>query len=444
MKLVNKFTLWYLCIVIICTIIGTGITYFSLKYKMEESAIDRLLTVNRIASDRIQSGSFSDSSVLGRKVTVELLQTPLPAVLSEISKSESPYPGSKKTEYRITARSYFTIGGRNYRITSYGYVIKADYLLSGIESTIVWKLLLILSLIAVSAGMVSRIILSPFKKTLQAIELFNLKKREKIRLQPTNTREFRELNNFVQSMTDAAVDEYVSLKEFTENASHELQTPVAVMGMKLELLAESAITREQAQLITETQDALEKLSRINSSLVLLTRLENHEYSTNESCDFGKLINESLDSYKELIEMKSLLLSKRVPGHVFVQLNPMLGHLLMNNLMSNAIRHNMAEGIIDVELNNQSLIIRNTGPEPHAPTSDMFQRFKKGNQSSKSIGIGLAIVKQICEIHKFKIGYQYESGLHIVEIQFTEIKMENADARQPEQPESGLALQVSPA
>jgi len=412
MKLINKFTLWYLCIALTCTVFSTVITFYSIKNKMDNAAIDRLLTINQIAAEKIRSGIAWDSSVLGRKVLVQELTSPLPAKTTAISKSESSYPGSQKKEYRITVSSFSSINNKNYNITSFGYVIQSEHLLSGIEGTIIWKWILILSLIAISARLVSRIILSPFKETLRAIDLFNIRNKEKIQLPTTNTKEFKELNCFVKSMTDKAVDEYISLKEFTENASHELQTPVAVMKVKLELLAESAITDEQALIITEVQESLEKLSRINNSLALLTRLENHEYATHEPLRFCKLINETLDFYKELMEMKSISLTKNVASDVNVSLNPMLGQLLLNNLLSNAIRHNTREGKIWVELTHEALIIQNTGAEPNVPTNELFRRFKKGNQTGNSIGIGLAIVKQICEIHHFDIDYTFQMGMHI--------------------------------
>lgn len=420
MKLINKFTLWYLCIAMTCTLVGTAITFYSIKSKMDNAAIERLVTINHLAAERVNSGSSWDSSILGRRVEVRELTTPIPKEEYTVSKSESSYPGSPKKEYRITVKSFLKTNRGNYEITSFGYVIQSEHLLSGIEGTIFWKWLIILSLIAITARLVSRIILSPFKKTLKAMEQFTLRQKEKIQLPSTNTREFIELNRFVKEMTDKAMDEYISLKEFTENASHELQTPVSVMKMKLDLLAESALTDEQALLITGAQESLEKLSRINSSLVLLTRLENNAFAAVESIRFCELINQTLDSYKELMEMKSLSMTKKVAKSVYITGNSSLVQLLLNNLMSNAIRHNIKNGSIEVLLTHNELVVKNTGVEPSSPTAELFQRFKKGNQSSQSIGIGLAIAKQICEIHKFNIQYTYENGWHILTIGFKEI------------------------
>ncbi len=230
MKLINKFTIWYLCIALTCTIVGTAITFYSIKAKMDDAAIDRLITINGLAAERIKTGKLYDSSILGRKVIVHQLENALPSVANQIAKSESTYPGSQKKEYRITVESFYKINKRNYSITSFGYVIQSENLLAGLESTILWKWLLILSLIAVSARLVSRIILSPLKQTLKVLEDFNLRKKAKIDLPLTTTKEFNELNVFVKNMTDKAVEEYISLKEFTENASHELQTRLPLWG----------------------------------------------------------------------------------------------------------------------------------------------------------------------------------------------------------------------
>ncbi len=142
-------------------------------------------------------------------------------------------------------------------------------------------------------------------------------------------------------MTEKAREDYQSLKEFTENASHELQTPTAIIRGKLDLLMESDIRDEQAILIAEMQNALERLSRIHSSLTLLTKLENQEYDLSASVNISSLVRTVLTSFGELIEMKSLRLQTEVRENVYVSLNPALADLLLTNLVSNAIRHNSA-------------------------------------------------------------------------------------------------------
>ena len=143
-------------------------------------------------------------------------------------------------------------------------------------------------------------------------------------------------------------------------------------------------------------------------------------------------------------MKSISLTKNVASDVNVSLNPMLGQLLLNNLLSNAIRHNMREGKIRVELTHEALIIQNTGFEPNVPTSELFRRFKKGNQTDKSIGIGLAIVKQICEIHHFDIDYTFQTGMHILRVGFKEINSNSRHVSAAAQPETVLLENPAPS
>ncbi len=419
MKLINKFTLWFLCITLCTTIIGTAITYYNISSRIDNAATGRLSTVNKLTAEKIQSGTLTDTVVQGRKVAVQEINGPLPEKTFTLTSVNTLDPLSKKPELTITANSYYQINNKNYKITSYACVSKADQILSGLEISILWKWALIIFLIAISARLVSRWVLLPFEDTIKAIGNFNVKKQEPIRLSPTNTKEFIQLNKFVESMTNRAIEEYAALKEFTENASHELQTPVAIMRGKLDLLGESELTDKQAMLISDVQNSLNKLSRINSSLILLARMENNEYTATEPLPFRHLLTETLKDYDELITMKSLSLTTGINSDIHIQLHKDLGNLLVNNLVSNAIRHNVPNGSIRVTLTDHSLTVANTGPEPELPTEELFHRFKKGNQCSSSIGIGLAIVKQICDIHNFPISYTYQKGTHILHICFSE-------------------------
>jgi two-component system, OmpR family, sensor kinase len=229
------------------------------------------------------------------------------------------------------------------------------------------------------------------------------------------------LNTFLLQLTESARKDYQSLKEFTENASHELQTPTAIIRGKLDLLMESDIRDEQAILIAEMQNALERLSRIHSSLTLLTKLENQEYRVGDPVCISNLARETLASFDELIQMKTIGLQVHIEKSVYIPLHHSLADLLLSNLISNAIRHNAApegeKGLIRVSLTREGLVIVNTGREPMVPTEELFERFKKGNTGSDSIGIGLAIVRQICDLSHFDIVYHYTGGLHMLAVSF---------------------------
>jgi two-component system OmpR family sensor kinase len=331
-------------------------------------------------------------------------------------------PEFQTREFKLVVTSFYTIDGRHYKVTTYSFIPSFYQLLPGVVDSFKWILLVLLVLVVISGGLISKYILAPFKRTLRVIQSFDVKQKKPIRLPVTRTFEFRELNQFLFKMTEKAQEDYGTLKEFTENASHELQTPTAIIRGKLDLLMESDIRDEQAVLIAEMQNALERLSRIHSCLTLLTKLENQEYRPAAPVCMSNLVREALASFAELIEMKSIRLHAHLGKGVYVPMNPALADLLLSNLISNAIRHNTPSGeegygLISVNLTKEGLVIVNTGDKPQAPTNELFERFRKGNAGSDSIGIGLAIVRQICDLSKFDIVYQYKDGLHLLAVSF---------------------------
>jgi len=423
MKLTNKFTLWYFAVMLVVLLIGGAIVYNEIQGKISRVEVVRHQRLNDIIAQQIRTGGDYSNHPTRKRVTVTLIPADsLPkGVSSYYTRGTGWNAEFQANEYRLVVTSFYTIGGQPYRITSYSYIPSFNQLLPGVVSSFQWILLLLLILVGISGQLISKYILAPFKRTLRVIQSFDLKQREPVRLPVTRTSEFRELNEFLKKMTEKAQEDYRSLKEFTENASHELQTPTAIIRGKLDLLMESDIRDEQAVLIAEIQNALERLSRIHSSLTLLTKLENYEYEATAPVNISRITKEILASFDELIQMKSLRLQTDIEDNVYLPLHASLADLLLSNLISNAIRHNNssepAGGMIRVLLTRDGLVIANTGRPPHIPTNELFERFKKGNPGSDSIGIGLAIVRQISDLSGFDILYDFADGLHILAISF---------------------------
>jgi two-component system OmpR family sensor kinase len=422
MKLSTKFTLWYFGIMLVVLLIGGAIVYYEIQWKISRVEVVRHERLNDLIAQQIrQGGDYSGHPTRKRAIITMIPADSVPAGASSFyTRGLAWNPEFQTNEFKLIVTSFYTIGGQHYRIITYSFIPSFYQLLPGVVDSFKWILLLLLLLVIVSGGLISKYILAPFKRTMRAIQQFDLKQKEAIRLPTTQTSEFRELNTFLRQLTESARKDYQSLKEFTENASHELQTPTAIIRGKLDLLMESDIRDEQAILIAEMQNALERLSRIHSSLTLLTKLENQEYRPGEPVCISNLARETLASFEELIQMKSIVLQVNIEKSVFIPLHPSLVDLLVSNLISNAIRHNApSEGgrLIRVNLTREGLVIVNTGKEPMVPTAELFERFKKGNTGSDSIGIGLAIVRQICDLSRFDVIYQYRGGLHMLAVSF---------------------------
>ena len=233
----------------------------------------------------------------------------------------------------------------------------------------------------------------------------------------TEITEFKTLNTVLDSMTKKMSADYMSLKEFTENASHELQTPLAVMQSKIELLIQSEnLTPDQLSNISAVYESVNKLSKLNQALLLLTKIENRQYAETAEIALNTLVQQKLELFKEWLEYRKLFVE--IDLHPLdIWANPILADILITNLLSNAIKHNLDNGKLHIELHDKHLLIMNSGVPVTGDTTDFLSRFKKANQASDSLGLGLAIVKEICAMYGYTIEYTYEDNVHCVSIFF---------------------------
>jgi signal transduction histidine kinase len=258
----------------------------------------------------------------------------------------------------------------------------------------------------------------PFNNTLVQLKEFNLSGMNKIKLQKTDIDEFTELNKTADLLTQKVNSDYESLKSFTENASHEIQTPLAIIKTKLELLSQSEhLDSIQISTIQSLNDATSRLSKLNQSLLLLTKIENRQFIKTENINISLILNGYIENFEELAEAKKIAIIKNIEENRLVEMNESLAAILISNIIINAIKHNHDNGKIEIELVGNSLTIRNTGEIPEKDTSEFFERFKKHSASNDSLGLGLSIVKKICETYAFPVSYRYERYMHIVTVEF---------------------------
>jgi len=177
------------------------------------------------------------------------------------------------------------------------------------------------------------------------------------------------------------------------------------------------LSSDQVELIESAQQSLAKLSRLGKALLLLTKIENEEFSTQQAVDFSQIVTNSLTHFSEIAELKNLELRSCIKNNVQLKIDPSLADILISNLIKNTIRHNIENGWIHVELNQHELIVSNTGAPPKMPTHLLFDRFQKNHQSNGSLGLGLAIVKKICDVNHFQVRYDFENGIHHIYVKF---------------------------
>ena len=96
---------------------------------------------------------------------------------------------------------------------------------------------------------------------------------------------------------------------------------------------------------------------------------------------------------------------------------MLFEMVISNLISNAIKHNIEGGKIEILTTNLFISVSNTGTPPKLSSNSLFERFKKESKAANSFGLGLAIVKKICDNNSWKISHSYTDNQHNISIYF---------------------------
>lgn len=256
----------------------------------------------------------------------------------------------------------------------------------------------------------------PFDDTLQKAEQFNLAQDTLPKLMPTDICEFDRLNRSLDSMMHKNREIFRIQKEFTENASHELQTPLAVIRSKLDLLMQENLTEQQMQLVSELYELTMRMNHLNRNLLLLAKIDNAQYTATEEVDIAVLISRILPLYGVLRKETTLRVDDhRTNRHLLLHANSVLLECLLKNLVVNAIRHSESDGgEVCILMEDNKLTVSNTAARDATPldAATLFCRFRSGNAlGEKGNGLGLAIVKAICDLHGWTVNYRFENNTH---------------------------------
>ncbi len=257
---------------------------------------------------------------------------------------------------------------------------------------------------------------APFNDTLAKIKGFRVEKGNVPELKKSGTREFDELNATLEMIMSNSVNSYRVQKEFTENASHELQTPLAIVQGKLDNLLQDRLTEHQARELQDIYMEIRHMSRLSRNLLLLSKIENNQYHNFVSINVCEKIEQLLPKLEGIADGLSIDTDFQ-DTTLTVEANEVLMESMLNNLVVNAVRHNKAGGTIIINVTNGHLSIANPSDEPPLDADRVFSRFYRMKSSQKGNGLGLAIVKSICDYHHWMVSYKYRDGLHIFTVVF---------------------------
>ncbi len=418
MKLLNKTIRYYALISLPLLAIACVVSYWLIKSELRDGTDESLMREYIKAKELIQSNSINQTYYLS------------PDSLSYIKPqaNESFVSGCTDTliydnieqeeiSFRKLTKQH-SFNGKTYLITVLKTTIEEDELLESILSTFFIIVGLLAIAFFIANWLLSKSMWKPFYETINELNRYEIKNHEEHTFPKSDTLEFNQLNETLNKLTNKIYQDYVQQKEFTENASHELQTPIAVLKANVNLLMQSPHLKEQEMGQLQSMDnTLKKISSLNKALLLLAKIENNQFIEIEQINISEVLSKAIENIQEVAEVKGLKLFTSIEPNILVKMNPTLCEVLISNFLQNSIRHNKQGGEIQVKLSTNGLIVSNSGEPLSIKPEELFVRFKKNDSSKESIGLGLAIVKGIVDLYNFSIRYSFENSMHHFELKF---------------------------
>ncbi len=419
MKLLAQTNRRYLLISLFALVVSSGALFLGVRGLFNHFADERLTQLEEeiVAYVKVHDTLPVFFQSTSARLAAQQSETPQhlgfgdTLLFNEIEQEEEPY---RRLRFGLRMR------GISYQV---------DIMQSAVETEDIAEMVLLLNLalmVAMFAALfwaqkrMSERLWQPFNDTLERLRTFRLAQPEPLILTETETDEFAELNTALEHLTEKTRQDYHLLKRFTENASHEIQTPLAVIRVKLETLIQTeGLSDVQLGHLHSTQRAAARLSRLQQNLLLLVKIENEQFQAQEQVDFKQLLENKLDLLEDFIYAKKLRVSTKMqPTHL--KLNPFLAETLVGNLISNAVKHNLPEGgWLQVQLNDKQLIITNAGLAPDCPAAELVERFRRSDHLAEGLGLGLAIVQEICDQYGWILEIGFERGTWTTIVYFHE-------------------------
>jgi signal transduction histidine kinase len=414
MKLLNKYQRIIIAVTVIFMLI-TGIIYY--------------YTISRILTSQIDEDLILEENEVINYVS---LNHRLPEVYESSHQQIFFTPfGHKKIKRRFLDTIYqmkgthlepgralitsVKVSGQNYRILVIQSKLQTEYLIKIIFLITIGVIVILLAVLMILNRVILKSIWQPFYKLLSQMKGFSLANQTNIESIPSKIDEFIELDNAMLTMAYRVKNDYQNLKAFTENASHELMTPISIINSKLDTLVQTdEFTDKQSKLLNDLYGTVTRLTRLNKSMLLLAKIENGLIQDDQEVDVKKIIKECLYQHEEMIQQLNINLQSDLHENR-VKASKLLIEVLLNNLISNAIRHNHSNGEIKVILDTKQLTISNTGTGTFN-FEQVLKRFHKSD-GSEGIGLGLTLCKQICDNYGFKLNYSLHKDTHTFAVSF---------------------------
>jgi signal transduction histidine kinase len=420
MKLLTRTSLSYIFISAVVFII-IGLIFFNLLHHIIKRQVDETLNEEKLLIE--QTINFSDSVpdfrlVFGHMIDVTILNAPQKAsgYIHDTLMYDSDLGAFASFRHLFAENT--SVRQKGYIVNIYKPLRESEKLIAEILISMALVFLILLLLLVLVNYITTRRVWIPFYRMLHNLTKYEVNLPIPLELVETDIYEFKLLNHTLDKMSKKIRLDFLNLKEFNENAAHELQTPLAIIKSKLELLIQREnLDEKQLQLISAVFEATTRMSKLNQGLLLISKIENNQFIQTEPISVPQILDKTIEHFGEMIEHRHITVTKKYHHPAKLKANPVLAEIFITNLVSNAIRHNILNGYIVITVNHDSFTISNTGQILKTDPQNLFERFRKSENNPDSVGLGLSIVQKIADLNQMKVEYLHQEGVHTLRISF---------------------------
>lgn len=422
MSLFGQTARYLLLTALLTALIGSAGFYTLIHRKIRHEVDEILMSQVEQAQGRLRQRGLRGFGEGDDNPHVTLTGRSAAPVFSDTLVPDALAPGSMADMRQLVAT--VSAGRQQYRVRVWQPYYEFNELTLDLAiGVILFFLLLMVLCVGVGLSLAGRL-WQPFYGTIAVLNRFRLDQPHQPTFPQARVREFALLSRSLTDLTGKLRQQFLLQQQFTENASHELQTPLAVATAELDFVRQSPqLTESDYGHLQRATDALSRLSQLNRSLLLLAQVENDQFSARDALNLSALLDQYLQDFAPFFTHKHLTCRVDIQPAIQLRMNRQLAGVLLTNLLKNAVRHSPTGGDVTIVLTTAMLTICNTGqPLPFAE-DQLFGRFVKDPARPDSIGLGLALVRQICDRYQLPLTYRYnrESGEHVFQIQLLPLR-----------------------
>lgn len=413
MKLFKHYNQWFLKIIALLLALGCISIFFTFKYLFKDELQEQI----QFQKKQLLSNNYSYINPIN--------QLPIEGIFSEIVNTkgieittETEYYDKEEDEKIPFVETIFykKYQAHYIKFTIRKSTIELEDLLYTLILTIIFIFILLTATLYYLNRKISESLFAPFFNTIESIKQNQTFANEPLQLPETSIEEFTLLNKTLNKFDNDLRNDYKKVAEFTDNASHEMQTPIAIISNKIEsILGDENIDKSTQKELADIFETLQQMKQANETMLLLSRLESKSFKNEIECNLKQTLISKIEFYTQFGLLNNLNVELILSSDFIIKMNTDLAKILIDNLLNNAIKHNVTNGYIKLNTNETTITIENSGLPLNKPANEMFNRFERNNVAIHGSGLGLSIVQEICNLYNLKIKYSESNNIHIVKI-----------------------------